>query len=162
MPYFNLNLTFFLRSILSQLKLEWIRCKPIRCRWILRLRLETSQRMKGGVILNEMTRLFGLELILERWRFQKPEAFGVFSLGKLFYWENSKTSGPHRMTWMKTNSRHDWNWNNQEIKTIHDQMNDFTSPAMRKTGSIRIRETFQDREKLQTVLRSSRDWRNLT
>jgi len=84
MPYFNLNLTFFLRSLLSQLKLEWIRCKPIRCGWILRLRLEASRRMTGGVILNEMTRLFGLELILERLRFQKPEAFGVFSLEKLF------------------------------------------------------------------------------
>ena len=40
--------------------------------------------MTGGVNLNEMTRLFGLELILERWRFPKPEAFGIFSLEKLF------------------------------------------------------------------------------
>jgi len=46
--------------------------------------LEASRRTTGGVNLNEMNRLFGLELILERWRFQKPEAFGVFSLGKLF------------------------------------------------------------------------------
>ena len=160
MPYFNLNLTFFLRSLLSQLKLEWIRCKPIRCRWILRLRLEASRRMTGGVNLNETTRLFGLELILERWRFQKPEAFGVFSLGKLFNWENSKTSGPHRMKWSETNSLHDWNWNNLGIKTTHEQMNDFTLPAMRKTGSTRLRETFQDREKLQAGLRPSRDWRN--
>ena len=160
MPYSNLNLTFFLRSLFSQLKLEWIRCKPIRCRGILRLRLEASRRMTGGINLNEMPRLFGLELILERWRFHKPEVFEVFSLEKLFKWQNSKTSDPHRMTWMKTNSLHDWNWNNPGIKTTHEQMNDFTPPAMRKTSSTRLRETFQDREKLQAGLRSSKDWRN--
>ena len=160
MPYFNLHLTFFLISLFSHLKLEWIRCKPIRCKWILRLRHEASHRTTGGVKLNQMTRLFGLELILERWRFQKPEAFGVFSLEKLFKWENSKTSGPHRMTWMKTISLQDWNSNKPWNNTTHEQMNDFTPPAMRKTGSTRLRETFQDREKLQAGLRSSRDCRN--
>ena len=160
MLYFNLNLTFFLRSLLSRLKFEWIRCKPIRCRWILRLRLEASRRMTGGVNLNEMNRLFWLELILERREIRNPEVYEVLSLGKLFNCENSKNTGPHRMKWTETNSLHYWNWNNPGINTPHEQMYYFTSPAMRKTGSIRLRETFQDREKLQAGLSSSRDWRN--
>ena len=53
--------------------------------------------MRGGVNLNEMTTLFGLELILERREIRTPEVYEVFSLGKLFNFENSKNTGPHRI-----------------------------------------------------------------